>query len=141
MSDYFYLGIDYGTKKTGLAIGQMITNKTRPLKIVYDNYLDEIISIINEWSIRKIIIGFPVNNSKKDNKIQSEIKLFSNQLGSIIDPSIEIILYDESSSSDMAKETFKEMRMKGVRKKKDSNYDDISASIILQSWINENTME
>ena len=141
MSDYFCLGIDYGTKKTGIAIGQMITNKTRPLKIVYANYYDEIISIIKEWNIRKIIIGFPVNDSRKDNKIQSEIKHFSNELGSIIDPNIEIILYDESSSSEMAKETFKEMRMKGVRKKKDSNYDDISASIILQSWSNENTME
>ena len=31
MSDYFYLGIDYGIKKTGIAIGQMITKKSRPL--------------------------------------------------------------------------------------------------------------
>ena len=66
--------------------------------------------------------------------------MFSNELKKIIDPNIEIILFDESSSSDMAKESFKEMRVKGVTKKKNSNYDDISASIILQSWINENTM-
>ena len=76
MSDYFYLGIDFGIKKTGIAIGQMITNKTRPLKIIYDNYLEEIISIINEWNIKKIIIGFPVSDTKRDNKIQTEIKCF-----------------------------------------------------------------
>ena len=141
MSDYFYLGIDFGIKKTGIAIGQMITKKSRPLKIIYDNYLEEITLITNEWNIKKIIVGFPASDTKRENKIQTEIRCFSNELKKIIDPNIEIILFDESSSSDMAKESFKEMRVKGVTKKKNSNYDDISASIILQSWINENTME
>ena len=32
MLDEFYLGIDYGHKKTGLAIAQNIIKKSRPLK-------------------------------------------------------------------------------------------------------------
>ena len=35
MADKFYLGIDYGIKKTGIAIAQKVTKKSRPLKIVY----------------------------------------------------------------------------------------------------------
>jgi RNase H-fold protein (predicted Holliday junction resolvase) len=33
------------------------------------------------------------------------------------------------------------MRNSGVTQKKSSDYDDISASIILQSWINENIID
>jgi RNase H-fold protein (predicted Holliday junction resolvase) len=33
------------------------------------------------------------------------------------------------------------MRKQGLTKKKSSDYDDISASIILQSWINENIID
>jgi len=33
------------------------------------------------------------------------------------------------------------MRNLGFTRKKNSDYDDISASIILQSWINENIMD
>ncbi len=41
----------------------------------------------------------------------------------------------------MAKSKFKEMRNKGLTKKKFSDYDDISASIILQSLVNENIID
>ena len=41
MNNYFLLGIDYGTKKTGLAIGQSVTRNARPLKVLYNNYIKE----------------------------------------------------------------------------------------------------
>ena len=42
MVDKYYLGIDYGIKKTGIAIAQKVTNRSRPLKIIYKNYINEI---------------------------------------------------------------------------------------------------
>ena len=42
MNNCFLLGIDYGSKKTGLAIGQSVTRNSRPLKVIYSNYIDEI---------------------------------------------------------------------------------------------------
>jgi Aspartate carbamoyltransferase, catalytic chain len=41
----------------------------------------------------------------------------------------------------MARNSFADMRNSGVTKKKSYDYDDISASIILQSWINENIID
>ena len=35
MADKFYLGIDYGIKKTGIAIAQRVTKESRPFKIIY----------------------------------------------------------------------------------------------------------
>ena len=139
MSDIFYLGIDYGTKKTGVAIAQRVTSKARPLKIIYQNYINQINEIILEWDIDTIIIGYPLDNGK-EKKIHKDIKNFVQDLKRSIDSKIKIILYNEHYTSDLARNDYAQMRIDGLIKKK-SDYDDISASIILQSWINENTMD
>ena len=141
MVDKFYLGIDYGIKKTGIAIAQKVTNKSRPLKIIYNNYIDEIDKILEEWDIDKIIVGFPSRVGRKKSKIHDEINNFVYSLKNKINPSIKVILFDEQLSSELAKNHFAEMRNLGFTRKKNSDYDDISASIILQSWINENIMD
>jgi len=141
MADKFYLGIDYGIKKTGIAIAQKVTKKSRPLKIIYKDYINEIGKILEEWDIDKIVVGFPDHVGKKASKIQDEINNFVNTLKKNINPSIEVILFNEQLSSELAKKDFAEMRNLGFTRKKNSDYDDISASIILQSWINENIMD
>ena len=141
MVDEFFLGIDFGTKKTGVAIAQRVTKKSRPLRIIYNNYVDEINTIIEEWDIDRIIIGFPHSDHTKEGVIHKEIRNFADTLKKKINPSINIVLYDEQLSSELAKHFFAENRNLGLSKKKDADYDDISASIILQSWINENTMD
>ena len=141
MADKFYLGIDYGIKKTGIAIAQRVTKESRPFKIIYKDYIDEIGKILEEWDIDKIIVGFHGRVGKKASKIQDEINNFVNTLKKNINPPIEVILFDEQLSSELAKNDFAEMRNLGFTRKKNSDYDDISASIILQSWINENIMD
>ena len=141
MADKFYLGIDYGIKKTGIAIAQKVTKKSRPLKIIYKDYIYEIDKMLEEWDIDKIIVGFPSYVGKKESKIHGDINNFVNTLKKSINPSIKVILFDEHLSSELAKNDFAEMRNLGFTRKKNSDYDDISASIILQSWINENIMD
>ena len=141
MVDKFYLGIDYGIKKTGIAIAQKVTNRSRPLKIIYKNYIDEIDKILDEWDIDKIIVGFPSHVGRKQSKIHNEINNFVDSLKNKINPTIKVILFDEQLTSELAKNDFAEMRNVGFTRKKNSDYDDISASIILQSWINENIMD
>ena len=98
MADKFYLGVDYGIKKTGIAIAQKITNRSRPLKIIYKNYIDEIDKILEEWDIDKIIVGFPSRIGRKKGKIHDDINNFVNTLKNKISPSIKVILFDEQRS-------------------------------------------
>ena len=139
MNNYFLLGVDYGTKKTGLAIGQSVTRNSRPLKVLYNNYIKEIKNVIDEWDINKIVIGYP--KYKKESSIHEEIKSFAKNIQTSLDFDIEIIFYDELLTSELAKNSFADMRNDGVTRRKSSDYDDISASIILQSWINENIID
>ena len=139
MKSDFLLGIDYGTKKIGVSIGQIITKSCRPLKVIYKNRINELKSIIVKWDVEKIIIGYPEYNKKSS--IHNEIKKFSDEIKKSIDFDIEIIFYNEIFTSEFAKNDFANMRKKGITKKSSSDYDDISASIILQSWINENMID
>ena len=139
MNNYILLGVDYGTKKIGLAIGQSITRNSRPLKVLYNNYIKEIKNVVDEWDIKKIVIGYP--EYKKEGSIHKEVKYFAKNIQTSLDFDIEIIFYDELLTSELAKNSFADMRNDGVTRKKSSDYDDISASIILQSWINENIID
>ena len=139
MKKDFLLGIDYGTKKIGVSIGQIITKSCRPLRVIYKDRINELKNIIIEWNIEKIIIGYPVHN--KISPIHNEIKNFSDEIKKSIDFDIEIIFHNEIFTSEFAKNDFANMRRIGITKKGSSDYDDISASIILQSWINENMID
>ena len=139
MKNDFLLGIDYGTKKIGVSIGQIITKSCRPLKIIYKDRINELKNIIVKWDVEKIIIGYPEHNKKSP--IHIEIKKFSDEIEKSIDFDIEIIFHNEVFTSEFAKNDFANMRKKGITKKSSSDYDDISASIILQSWINENMID
>ena len=61
--DHLYMGIDFGDKKIGFAIGQFITTKSTPIKIVsnYKNQVNwaEIQEIISSWKPNVIIVGYP----------------------------------------------------------------------------------
>ena len=86
MDNYFLLGVDYGTKKTGLAIGQSVTRNSRPLKVLYNNYIKEIKNVIDEWDINKIVIGYP--KYKKESSIHEEIKSFAKNIKTSLDLSL-----------------------------------------------------
>ena len=101
--------------------------------------IKEIKNVIDEWDINKIVIGYP--KYKKEGNIHKEIKSFAKDIQISLDFHIEIVFYDELLSSELAKNSFADMRSDGVARKKSSDYDDISASIILQSWINENIID
>tara|TARA_Y100000389_G_scaffold204603_1_gene258281 strand:- start:1689 stop:2108 length:420 start_codon:yes stop_codon:yes gene_type:complete len=139
MNDYCLLGIDFGLKKTGLAIGQSITKSSRPLKVIYKNVPEEIKKVIIEWDIKIIIIGYP--EYKKQSIIHKKIESFAANIKNSLDFNVEIVLFNELLTSEIAKNTFADMRKDGVTKKKSADFDDISASIILQSWINENIID
>ena len=139
MKSDFLLGIDYGTKKIGVSIGQMITKSSRPYKVIYKDRINELRDIITKWNVEKVIIGYPIHN--KIGPIHKEIKMFSDEIKKSVDFDIEIIFHNEIFTSEFAKNDFANMRRIGITKKGSSDYDDISASIILQSWINENMID
>jgi len=138
--DYLYMGIDFGSKKIGFAIGQLITAKSSPLGIVINknnqvNWTD-IQHLIEKWKPNVIIVGYPY--ALKKNKFLESLDNFIKDLTYMYKDTIQVSVFSEVLSTEETKELYADIRKSDYNISKKDNLDDLSASIILESWFNEN---
>jgi putative Holliday junction resolvase len=129
------LAIDYGSKRIGLALSDPLLIFSYAYKTILndDKLLQNLDQIIREKEIIKIILGIPYQeNGQLSSNTQSILK-FKETLSKRY--SIEIIEWDESLSSEMAKEIIIQ-NVSGKKKRKDKGLIDRgSASIMLQEYL------
>ena len=138
--DYLYMGIDFGEKKIGFAVGQLITTKANPIKIIKNlkdqiNWL-EINNIIENWKPNVIIIGYPY--TKEKSLFIKKLDKFIEELSKQYSNSIDVLVFSEVLSTEESKAVYKDLRKSNYNISKKEDLDDLAASIILQSWFNEN---
>lgn len=137
---FIYLGIDFGMKNIGLSVGQSITKTASALRnIKYNNPMNwgDFDKIIQQWEPNKIIIGWPLTEDGRVQKINNAIKTFSKEIAARYH--LEVIFADERYSSMQAQSEFADARSIGVAKKKNSkNMDSYAAKHILQRWMDSN---
>lgn len=133
------LAIDYGTKKSGIAISDPLKIIAQPLTTIFydkNNFeflLNEIKKIIEiNKPIEKIILGLPTNidgtlsnNGKK--VMQFKKYMEENNIN------IEIELFDEKYSTKNSLEVMKQMDL--TIKKKKMKKDTIAAQKILENYM------
>lgn len=115
------LGIDYGQKKAGLALG--VGNFAEPLKVIRFNDLNslesEIKKIAEEEGVEKIIVGV------SENLMAEESKAFAKKLGAEV--------FDETLTTRDAQAMSMESGIK--RKKRREMEDAYAATIMLQNYL------
>lgn len=119
-----YLGIDWGEKRIGLALGDSETKLASPFKVV--GGIEEIVNIIKDEGIDEIIIGAPLKMSNSKLRMSNEFLDFFELLKNKI--SIPIKKIDERLSSKAAD------ALAGDKKTKASR-DALAAMIILQTYL------
>ena len=81
------LGIDYGQKYIGYAIGNDITySSSTQGTIIYTNQkklFQEIQDLVNEWEIKLIILGLPINMDDTESKMSKEVRSFQKKIEKI----------------------------------------------------------
>jgi len=121
-----YLGVDYGSKRIGLAIAiEGIIEPILPIKND-KNLFENLTKIINEYQIEKIYVGLCEGN------FATETKKFVQKFSNMIRLSIETT--EEAVSTIEAEKIFLDNRKKKKNYKK--NIDSISAAVILRRVIN-----
>lgn len=135
------LGIDYGTKRVGVAETDDLKIIASPLTTVHSK---DIISFILDYSekydLEAIVVGEPKNLNNKNTHATSLVNNFVTNLSRKI-KGVQIILEDERFTSKMASNA---MILGGVKKSKreeKGNLDKVSASIILQSYLDRSSRE
>jgi putative Holliday junction resolvase len=119
-----YLGIDWGEKRIGLAIREEETEMVIPFGVVPN--IDEVIKIIKNEEIDKIVIGSPISLQNEELEMKKKIDNFILELKESTDK--EIFLTDERLSSKAAD------NLPGDKKNKASR-DAIAAMLILESYL------
>ena len=123
------LAIDYGRKRTGIAVSDPLQIIASGLTTVPTHQLmDFLLNYIKQEQVECIIIGHPkqLNNEDSEN--------MKNRLKKIL-PDMPVQLVDERFTSVLAHQT---MLAGGLKKKDRQNkalVDEISATIILQSYL------
>lgn len=133
------IAIDFGTKKSGIAISDPLKIIAQPLKTIFYKELnfsfitEEIKKIIDEYKpIEKIILGITTN---LDNSISNTGKIilkFYDFLQKEL-PNISIVLFDEKYSTKKSKEIMTEMKL-SIKQKKERK-DALAAQKILEDYM------
>ncbi len=119
-----YLGVDWGEKRIGLAIGESETKIASPFKVA--GSLDEVRQIIKEEKVERVIVGKPVKLSGDTSKLPGGFNSFVDTLKNI--KSVKVELIDERLTSKAAD------ALQGTKKTK-APRDTIAAMLILQSYL------
>jgi putative Holliday junction resolvase len=131
------LGIDFGTKRIGLAVTDPLQIFASPLKTVRNHEFDDFINeYVKTESIEEFVIGYPVTLNNKASESVKYIKPFIKKLKKLF-PGIPVNQVDERFTSGMALKTMIEGGVKKKERRDKAMVDKISASIILQSFLDK----
>jgi putative holliday junction resolvase len=129
------LAIDYGLKRTGLAVTDPLQIIATPLDTIETPAL---LSFLQAYSkkerVDEFIVGMPKTLSNEDSAIAPMVRKFIEVLKGQF-PATPVHLADERFTSSMAMKAMIEGGMKKKDRQVKGNVDKISATIILQSFI------
>lgn len=129
------LGIDYGTRRLGVAISDPLKISAQSLPTIKVQGLKQVLAeldrIISSKNVIEIVVGLPLNLKGEKSSAAQKVEKFVEQLKNQF--KIPIHTWDERWTSITAHRTIHEMGKSPSRHK--DKIDQISALIILQSYL------
>jgi len=78
------LAFDYGTRRIGVAVGNMETRVSQALKTITvtstDGLFQEIDSLLKEWQPDQLVVGLPTHPDGAEHEMTQKARRFGNQL-------------------------------------------------------------
>jgi len=123
-----YLGIDFGTKKIGIAISDEKGSIAFPKMVIANDkqLLSSIKQLVDEYSVSALVIGESKDIDGKENPVMREAREFVEEIKEFLD--IDIIWEREDFTSQTVRETQGEI----------SKSDASAAALILQAFLDRN---
>lgn len=130
------LAIDYGSKRCGIAV-------TDPMRIIASGLTtvstSELLQFLKNYmtdeKVGEIVLGKPKRMNNEESGIEVEIQKFIQQLEAAF-PDLIIVREDERFTSKMASRSMLDAGLKKKQRQNKELIDQISATLILQSYLN-----
>lgn len=129
------LALDYGKKRTGIAV-------TDPLQIIATALetvaTDELIGYLKKYiaseKVEKVVIGYPLNFDDSPTHATPLVDKFISKFSHVF-PQLPIVTWDERLTSKMAAQTIAQLGLGKKQRENKALLDSISATIILQEYL------
>lgn len=126
------IGVDYGSKRVGLAISDGIGLTATPLEVVVRrNAVARIAELMSELDVDTVVVGLPTGLSGAEGDAASEARGLGAEIVETTGARVEY--FDERFTSRMAGEALLEAGMK--RRERRGTVDKVAAAIILQGYL------
>ena len=130
------LAIDFGTKRTGIAV-------TDPLRIVPGGLTTvathELMAFLAGYFAKEqvdlIVVGHPTNMNGEESASMQQIRPFVDKLRKQY-PDKVVVMFDERFTSVLAQKAILEAGIKKMARRNKALVDEVSATIILESYMN-----
>ncbi len=132
-----YLAIDYGTKRTGLAICDSDETIASPLAIIQGQkeLLKKIAEVVETENVEAVVLGLPLNMDNSEGPQSKLILKFAERLKEHLH--VPVHLQDERLSSFSAEEKLASANF--TRGKKRKRLDAVAAAEILEAFLEQKT--
>ena len=135
------LGIDYGSKRVGVALGDTETRVASPWEVIVNDGLETLSSkigdLVEKEEVEKVIVGIPhpLKDASFDNDQIREIRGF---ILALRDAGLEVEESDEALTSKVAAQQEQAMRPQtaaGRPSSRGEKRDDLAAAAMLEGWL------
>lgn len=133
-----YLGIDYGTKRIGVAVSDDTGSLAFPLGVIKagSGALEEVAGLVRENAVQGIVIGESRDNKGKANEVMEDIEQFKKDIGELT--GLPTSFEREFFTSTMAARQFAPEEKSRKANPSHANLDASAAALILQSYLDKN---
>ena len=129
------LAIDYGVRRTGIAV-------TDPMQIIANGLTTvdtrQLLAFLKDYVAKEpvecIVVGKPMQTNGRESENLANVRRFVEQLQKQL-PQIPVEWWDERFTSVMAHQTMLESGIGKMARRNKALVDEISACIILQGWM------
>ena len=130
------LAIDYGTKRTGIAVTDPLRIVPGGLKTVATHELSAFLAdYFNREQVDIIVVGLPTNMNGEESASMKQIRPFVEKLGKQY-PDKQIVMFDERFTSVLAQRAILDSGIGKMARRNKALVDEVSAVIILESYMN-----
>lgn len=128
------MAFDFGTQKTGMAVGQSLIESANPLALFpmkdgIPNW-DELLKIVKQYQPTLFLVGLPLNMDDSESELSTRARKFARRLRH--QTNITTWMVDERLSTREARDELSHYQAQGRAKKLSA--DSIAAALFIESW-------
>ena len=130
-----YLAFDYGSHRTGVALGDDLTGQARALGSMPGDDWTAILGLVAQWRPAALIVGLPLDEDGAEQPMSTAARRFAAELGRR--SGLPVHFADERYSSRAADDFLRDARASGhlTRRVRKGDRDAQAARVILQQWL------